>query len=144
MKTVNPWACAAFVGAILLVPGMAAAEDISGPIVRTLVLSENTRLIGHWSGRIRATAACEFTEEMTRPGLMDCDSSLLLLSALQAVRSATLLLHDLQAACPHQETVCRQDAVDQAPVSLALFYTIPACWWLSSIAIAPFEGISDE
>ena len=65
-------------------------------------------------------------------------------TALQAVRSATLLLHDLQAACPHRETVCRQDAVDQAPVSLALFYTVPACWWLSSIAIAPFEGISDE
>jgi hypothetical protein len=42
-------------------------------------------------------------------------------TALQAVRSATLLLHDLQAACPHQETVCRQDAVDQAPVSLGCF-----------------------
>lgn len=46
MKTVKPWACAALVGGMLFLPRMAAAEDISGIVVRTLVLSENTRLVG--------------------------------------------------------------------------------------------------
>jgi hypothetical protein len=46
MKTVKLWACAVLVGGMLVVPWMAAAEDISGTIVRTLVLSETTRLVG--------------------------------------------------------------------------------------------------
>jgi hypothetical protein len=46
MKSVNSWVCLALVGGVFLAPRTAAAEDISGPIVRTLVLSENTRLVG--------------------------------------------------------------------------------------------------
>jgi hypothetical protein len=64
-------------------------------------------------------------------------------TALQAVRSATLLLHNLQAGCIHAETDCGQDAGDQAPVSLPLFCALPA-FWLASLAMAPVEEMSDE
>ena len=33
-------------GALLMRPNTVAAEDISGTVVRTLMLSENTRLVG--------------------------------------------------------------------------------------------------
>jgi hypothetical protein len=64
-------------------------------------------------------------------------------TALQAVRSATVLLHNLQAACNHAETDCGQGAVDQAPVSLPLFCALPA-FWFASLATAPVEELSDE
>jgi hypothetical protein len=64
-------------------------------------------------------------------------------TALQAVRSATVLLHNEQAACLHAEAICGQDAVDQPPVSLALLCALPTCW-CASLAMAPFEEMSDD
>jgi len=48
MKSLNPWIFGALVAALLsAAPARVAAEDISGTIVRTMVLSENTRLVGN-------------------------------------------------------------------------------------------------
>jgi hypothetical protein len=46
MRIVKPSVCAALVGGIFLLPRIGAAEDIRGTIVRTLVLSEDSRLVG--------------------------------------------------------------------------------------------------
>ena len=47
MTNVKAWLVTGLVGGALFVAsGVADAEDISGTIVRTLVLSENTRLVG--------------------------------------------------------------------------------------------------
>jgi hypothetical protein len=48
MKSLNPWIFGALVASLLsAAPARVAAEDISGTIVRTMVLSENTRLVGN-------------------------------------------------------------------------------------------------
>jgi hypothetical protein len=45
---------------VTLVPRRAAAEDISGVIVRTLVLSENTRLVGDVTCQVTGAACIAF------------------------------------------------------------------------------------
>ena len=64
-------------------------------------------------------------------------------TALQAVRRATVLLHNHQVACRHPETICSEDAVDRAPASLAFSCALPECWF-ASLALAPFDEMSDE
>ena len=46
MNRLRPSAVAPLVMAIIMGAGVARAEDISGPILRTLILSEDTRLVG--------------------------------------------------------------------------------------------------
>ena len=62
-------------------------------------------------------------------------------TAVEAVRSATVLLHNQQAACPHAEALCGQDTVDLA--TMPLFCALPECWF-ASLAMEPFDGMSDE
>jgi len=64
-------------------------------------------------------------------------------TALQAVRRATVLLHNQQAGCLHPETNCGEDAVDRAPVSLAFSCALSECWF-TSLAMAPYEDMSEE
>jgi hypothetical protein len=59
--------------------------------------------------------------------------------ALRTVRRATVLLHGQQAETFGEETICRQDEVDRAPSALALFYTLPACWF-ASMAMASLSA----
>jgi parallel beta-helix repeat protein len=50
----------AFVGALAIGSGIARAEDIQGVIVRTLVLSETSRLVGDVTCRVSAAACISF------------------------------------------------------------------------------------
>ena len=60
-------------------------------------------------------------------------------TALRTVRNATVLLHGPQAVPFGEETICPRDAVDRAPVALALLYALPACWF-ASMAMASFRA----
>jgi len=61
MKEVKALALVGLVGSALMVAsGVANAEDISGVIVRTLVLSENTRLVGDVTCNVTAAPCIAF------------------------------------------------------------------------------------
>jgi hypothetical protein len=61
MRKVKALALAGLVGSALIVAsGVADAEDISGVIVRTLVLSENTRLVGDVTCNVTAAPCIAF------------------------------------------------------------------------------------
>ena len=61
MKRVKALALAVLVGGALIVAaGIADAEDIRGVVVRTLVLSENTRLVGDVTCQVAGTPCIAF------------------------------------------------------------------------------------
>jgi parallel beta-helix repeat protein len=61
MQTLHKSILSAFVACALVIgSGVAAAEDIQGVIVRTLVLSEASRLVGDVTCRVSATACISF------------------------------------------------------------------------------------
>ena len=61
MRRVKGFVVAGLAGSLLiLASGIANAEDISGVIVRTLLLSENTRLVGDVTCRVTGAACISF------------------------------------------------------------------------------------
>jgi hypothetical protein len=65
-------------------------------------------------------------------------------TALRTVRSATVLLHGPHAVSFGEETMCRQDPVDRAPMALALLYALPACWFASMAMASLRAGFHDR
>ena len=61
MKRVKGFVVAGLMGiSVILVPGVASAEDISGVIVRTLLLSEDTRLVGDVTCQVTGAPCISF------------------------------------------------------------------------------------